>query len=472
MKGNRAPVTLSVSAYHISAFLYKYGFFILTLPLQTFFLRNSSSYVLAYVYISNAFLVAGIILFACISYKHIRASLSEKAILLKSGIIMQKRTLIPTDAIDCLCITQGPFQRRLGVSRVTPVCSKCKPYVYLKTFPSFLAKKIYKNEQTEIHQKYVFNNSIFSTLILSTGFYNAFTGALALIPFLKKISSILDPQGNTYQLQHSFFSLPYYNNLSDLFLYLPFLIVLLWALGIIVTFLRYFPLKTTLWNTACKVERGAIIRHTAYIKNNKISSVVLSQNLLMILLNRYTGEFRISGEKKETKVTFLCGATLSDCNRFLRTTEICHNSETPTAVLKPTSLQKYIYLPVISLCVLSAILILSDFFFPYISRIRFGVFLTLWLIGWFFFRMCIFYRCFFSVSPNTITMGCYKGLTFHLAYIPKEHIRKLQLSQTLFQRLTKTCSLKVYIKGRKPIGYLIKHIDKEKAAKVILDLCG
>ena len=458
---------LKTSAYHILIFLYRYGFLILTLPLQTFYLKSAGVIFSAYIYLADVLLITSLLICACLSYKHTEAYITQNHLLFRKGVFLRFETSILHRSIHTLRITAGPFQRLFGICRLSAVSSKAQPSIFTKT--KTLSSLKVPSKKTSAHIK----SSHLSTLLLSVGFYNAFTTTLTLIPLFKKFSTLYASDETlkaTAPLSPQ--SLRNIEEISMLLFTLSAFIITLWLSGIVITFLKYCGLTLIFSKPYIFIRQGLLTKRITRITPSAFSAVLLRQNLLMMILNRYTGEFRIPCEKKENKVAFISAAPVKKCKQILR--HLLPISEEETLRLSPikNSALSYTRLPLILLIIFTFFEITADTFSPYTPATRPALFIFLWLTAWFFFRICIRPKCFISLSDNLVTAGCFFGLTFTLAYIPKDKIRLVKISQSVFQRRKGSCTLRIFVKGRVRKSYFIKHTEKEKAAKFKNELCG
>ncbi len=454
-----------ISAYHIISFLYRRGYLILTLPLQSLFLKHTNRILSAYVYLTDIILLAGIIICGFAHYKAIRFFSSDSTLSLKEGIVLKKHNLLPHKKIKKLHILQGPVQKFMGVCRLTIHCGQHKTNVYIKTDPEFSIFDIFgKDKKPQLSIK----SNLASVLLLSLGFYNAFTGALTLIPFFRKTYLLLSASKNhPTQLIPSFV----YTKLPLLLFCLSAFILLLWGMGIALNIMRYAQLTLEVNSTSVKTSAGIIIKRTSYIPKEHICAIVFKQNLLFILINLITGEFLTSCKKKDSRTIFLCAGKRRICLSVLKHLKTFSKKQNNSLTLRAESVFGYTYLPLSILLLFSVLLIIADKHFTYISKTRIGLFVVLFLVGWFFFRLCIFSRCFASLNHNFVIVGFYHGLTYSIAYIPKDKIRRVTLSESVFQRRKHNCSLLISIQGHKSPIFL-KHTKKEKAAEFLSKLCG
>lgn len=461
---------LKASPYHIPAFLYRYGFLILALPAQTFFLSSLNFSAAIFVSIINTSVLTLTVVCACVSYKRTKARLRRNSLIVTKGILLNNKSLIYLTAPTTLCTTQGPVQKLFNVCRITAISSKCRQFLYIQAPSLSSVKKHLGEKRTNVTATFHSNN--FDTLMLSLGFYNAFTSALTLIPILRKLYTFSSKQLYSKGTINILSYVNLYYGLPTLIFITCVLIILLWATGVIVTFFRYFKLTLQIGKRTFFIRRGLVIKRTTQAKINSINTVLLRQNLLMILIGRYTGEFRIASEKNTNKVTFLCASNRCRCEKVLSHTGFSANNQGQKISPNSNAIRGYIYLPFSLLVFTCIFIVITDVYIPVLSAYRTGLFLILWLFAWFMFRLCIFTECFAQHFDTYILIGCYKGLSYNLAYIPKEKIRGIQTTESVFQRRNGICTMRVFVKSRKKQAYPVKHIDKEKAAEFITELCG
>lgn len=455
-----------VSLYHIPVFLYRRGFLILTLPLQTLLPYGTNPSIRRYLCTSILFFIS-LFIYSCVFYKSICVTSDKKALSIKEGTLLPRHTVFSNKGLRGLTFSRGPLQKLTKICRVNFSVGLCHSSVYLKTNPSSFIYYLSENNKNE--PKLHLRNHILSVLMLSLGFYNAFTGTLTLVPFFRKVSTLSRFPDFT---QPHIIKSNFYKTLPLLLFYLWVTLIVFWALGVILNILRFWGLSTTVSEHFVFTIRGLIVRHETYIPKRHLCAVIFRQNLLLLLINRYTGEFISSLKKSDKRTAFLCAAKKETCLCVLKNLNNKADLTKNLLVLRSDSFLGCTFLPLTFLFIFSILSIIADIYSPYIARTRIGLFCILWLIGWFIFRACVFSRCFASLKSEYVSVGYYRGLTYCIAFIPKNKIRKIKISQTIFQKYRNTCSIKVFIKGQRKACAFIKHTNKEKAAEFLKKLCG
>lgn len=462
---------LNTSPYYILVFLSRQGFILLTLPLQTFLLKNSNSYLTVYVYLFNLFLIIFLVIFGCLSQKNLKLTLKNKKILLEKGVIIKSRILVSKHTISVISATQTPFQQLLKIYKVSLVSSKKQLTLYLsKKLLPLISNSFSRQKDTA---RLIFRNGFIPTFFLSSGFYNAFTGALTIIPVLKRITYITSPSQIQKQTLDTIKAATYHQGLTFILNAVISGIIGLWGVGVLITLLGYYGLSVYKKGAFAEIRRGLFVKRRITANTENISAVVFRQNILMAMLHRYTGEFRIACDSKANKLTFVCSESHKRCLAvvFLLGKFISHPKDEK---LRPhnKALLSYTRLPILCLLAFSVFTVTADIYSPYVSKTRFGLFVTLWLGVWLIFRVMVFKRCFISFDSDTLLVCTYSGMTFCKVYIPANKILSLKLTESLFQKRLGTCSLSVQIKNRKPLSFKIRHIDRKKTAELIEKLCG
>lgn len=462
---------LRTSPYYILSFLYRYGLIALSLPLQAFLLKNASTHITAYVYTGNTVLLFILIVLACIHHKNLSLSLHDKNIIFEKGILIKSCYMISKKNFSVISTLQSPLQKLLKIRKVTFVFSKIR-------IPLFLSENILpcvSNKFTgkETPKRPVFKNGFIQTFFLSAGFHNALTGALTLIPVLKKLSALTAPSLARTQLTNSLNSIYIDKNINFILNSLTSAIIGLWGIGVLITFFRYFNLKVYRKESFIEALQGLFIKRYTSINTKNISCVVFRQNILMVLLHRYTGEFCVPCENKNGKITFICSEDYKTCTHILSLLTKSFNSNgNDNLCPHKKALFSYTLVPLVSLVVFSVLSVAADIYSPYISKTRFGLLITLWLCVWLIFRIMVFKRCLIACDNKVLLICTYSKFAFCKAHIPLNKVHSLKLTQTIFQKRRGSCSLRIFVKHCRPLSFKIRHIDKEKTAELTKNLCG
>jgi len=462
---------IPTSPYYILVFLSRQGLILLSLPFQAFLLKNINPYIAAYVYITDLFLILTLIVFACLSRRNLNLTLKNKSLLLEKGVIIKNRTLVANDTVSVISTIQTPLQRLLRIHKVIFVSSKNQLTLYLskKLLPALSKDFIHQ----KVTSRLIFKNGFIQTFFLSAGFYNAFTGALTLIPVLKKLTTLTTPAHRQRDTLSTLQAVTSHQDLNFILNALISAIIGLWGIGVLITFFRYYNLSVYKSGNFIETAQGLFVRRHTKASTKNISAIVLRQNILMTLLHRYTGEFRIACEGKENKLTFVCSEHHRCCLGIIAL--LIKNFKAPKGEkLRPNkkALLSYTLLPLLSLIAFSVFSVTADIYSPYVSKTRFGLFVSLWLCVWLIFRIVVFKRCFITSDNKTLLLCTYSKLTFCKAYIPLSKIHSFKLTQSFFQKRLGTCSLRIFLRNRRPLSFKIKHIDSKKAAELLKKLCG
>lgn len=424
----------------------------------------------AYIIITDILLVCIFILCACIHFCSIKVSVSDTKISVTQGIFIKSAhngDFLKSDSINT---TQGPLQKLMGIHKTALVFASAEVILYLSA--ENLAKLLRKTAP-DTKNKLIYKSSFISSLIMSAIFHNSVASVLTLTPLLRSIGSVIDSEFAVDFLEDADVMSLILPKISPALSAFTTLIFCLWVLGFCVTFCRYYPLKIFADNKIFTIKHGVLIKHTHKIKPTDIRSILIRRSFLLLILKKHCAELRFSLEKGENHMPVFCGkkATLEEHSPFLFTSDKTKTNSPPIRP-NPHSLWGYLWLPILTLSLVSFSIITTDTLSVYTLLPLFPTLLIFWLCLWFFLRFGAFCHSAVFLRKNILTIRSFSLLSLTEAVIPQDKIRAVKISRTIFQKRRGTCTLRIYIKSRSKKSFFVKHIEYKKTAELVNKLCG
>lgn len=461
---------IKVSPYHIISYMWRFALFFISLPVQTLVFLSFPNLTLgAFVFLGDILLITLFTITACIHYKSIKVYLSKNRIRIIQGVVFRHVLSAHKEKINSINLTQGILRKLTGVYKVTIVYTEYEAVLYLNAQNKENLSKAMAFHTCETP---AYKSEFLSSIIMSAGFHNSLSGALSLIPLLKSIGTLSDGEIILNTIESTGFLTYLMPQISPVLTSLAVLIFLLWLAGGVITFIKFYPLKLFSSHNSLSLQRGYIIRRNHTVTREDIRSIVVRKSILMILLGKCYAELFFSTEKGENRLPLICADTPASTARLI--SQLGFNIKDYKRILKPNSkaLWGYTLFPVSVLLGTSLLIIFTDIFSPYTLYPHVGVFVILWLCGWFFLRVYAFIHSGIKSENNLLRIKSFSGLSLTEAIIPCGTVRALKISQTIFQKRHDTCTLRIYIKCRKRKAFFIKHTDHKKTAELIEKFCG
>ena len=107
-------------------------------------------------------------------------------------------------------------------------------------------------------------------------------------------------------------------------------------------------------------------------------------------------------------------------------------------------------------------------FFPdFYGLTKFSVFMLEIPAVWFVIvKIAAFFTSGIAIYDDKILVRCCKWSKFHTLIVDRSKIIKVELEQTIFQKIGKRCSVSLWFEGKKHIKYKVKAFDEQKALDI------
>ena len=131
----------------------------------------------------------------------------------------------------------------------------------------------------------------------------------------------------------------------------------------------------------------------------------------------------------------------------------------------------YIYFPFCIMAV-EAILAFTLIYFGADTKLIFiiSIFTMPVILVWIVFRLIAFGRVSFSYGDEGITLINYTGLSLNENLIPLKKLQKLEITQSIFQKINGRCNIVVYVYSENNMKLKIKQISLDNAKNICNNL--
>lgn len=221
-----------------------------------------------------------------------------------------------------------------------------------------------------------------------------------------------------------------------------------WLFSFVSNLLRYLRFSITRRGQDIRLNYGFFSLRSYHIDARKINYADLSQNLLSKLFSVMSLRVSCSGygkHKNETPV-FLPITTKKQVYTSLKL--LLPGLAPLKRQIRPNrkSFGRYVWLPFYASLIIPAAGILARWFFPQWESLI--LFLTVMVEIPFLWLLAVKTASFFSAGAafdeTQLCIAYSFGYQFHKVLIPRERICKATVTQSIFQRVTKACDLKIY----------------------------
>lgn len=459
------------SRMYIFAFLYRFAFLLIAVPIQALLFEGANPATVIVTYSVDFALLTLLIIWAIVRYRSIRYGTEDGVFTAKKGVSLKFADKLSLKSIDCISVTRRVLHRPFKVCQANICTAGHTSSLYLKNTDTRKLLREFAETQQDHSQKEIFRSRILSTLLMCAGFSKSLTGMLAAIPVLRNSAELIG--GNLTEAVLSGLDLRgfiLFAGLPPVLKLAANLLILAWAVGFTAEFLRQFGLSWGFYAGCIYTARGVFTKRFNLFRKDRVSALVISQSLPLCWLSLYSAEVLIRSADKENRLTLLTPYRRERLKNTLSKLEFLSKDEKVPNILRPhpDTLWGYTYLPMTLLTLVCVLCITADSLSTVIPpNLYLALLLVILLSVWFLFRAVAHRRAALYVTTANVIIRNYRGLTFTCALIPREKIRSVKLSESIFQRRRKNCTLRIYIHGNKQRSFSIKHISKEKAAELL-----
>ncbi len=427
----------------------------------------------------NAIYAIVVISYSVTLYRKSRYRLGEDRIFLRGGILFQKDYSIFFDKMQTIAFhydLMASFFGAVKVSIDTPAGSsrKCDASAYLSKKKAEVFRQLIMKGLP--HTSY-YRSGPLEILLASLFWSNPASGLLFVIPVFSRLRSLLGKEKTSELVKESLN--PGGEILASVVSPAVALVILLilacWVISIVLTYQRYLRFTSYRSGDYLVITRGLVSPATVLTRFNGIICVSEDQSLLMRIFRLHSAGITVigSGKLKGDKGMMIPPVRKRELDQKLQ--EVLGILPREEKSLRPVkgSWWSYLYYPLIWVGLMAVYLVLNFVFsLGAIAEMLFpaAVLVFLVLLWWVAFRIFAYHRAHLAVGNRHLILCTYHKLTLKRYHIPFRKIARIEMTQSIFQKVSGKCSVKVYVYYEKNLVYTIKQLNLKQAEELLSQL--
>lgn len=423
--------------------------------------------------------ISVIIGYAFLRWLFVYFKTDEDCIIARTGYFGISKTQVYFSEISSLSLTQGYFFRLINACTLyidTDAKSVSSEDIKLD-LTERQAFEIYKKASERVKDKpkctykagrrnlvvfsFMFSSALSGVALVLTAMYEAYrvVGRETEERFIKTVNNHIE-------------SLPFLSDIPVYILAAGGMIAGGWILSFVSNLMRH-------WNFSCRRQGGLILiksgigtRRRHIIVRSRINYVDFQQSLMMKLFKVCSVSISCTGYgKRHNEISAIVPITTSktakDSIKILLPDMPTERSDIKTG---RADIKRFITFPVIMFFVPLCVMLTVRYFLPDIklfnawSRELNMVMIIMavplfWKIA---VRLAAVFTTFIGIDGESCTLSYCRGYKFHKAVIGRSKISKIQVSQSPFQKISRTCTIKVHTMGERGKTHIIKGLNYSK----------
>ncbi len=419
-----------------------------------------------------------IIIFGLIRWYFSLLTVNQSSIIHIDGVFIKTRKEISYPLISTLT-TERPFLLRpFGVVRI--YCSTRSIKNKKADISLIINRRVYSEMmkylptvETKNEQVYYHRPDFISVIIFSLFFSSSLSGALYIAAFFFKggdmardvLTLSLD------RITHESTKISGYliAKIPTAAIVMGAIFISTWLISFLINIFRYSRFSLRSDGKRIELICGALTRRSYNIKSGFINYTDLRQNLVMKMFRAVSVNVSCAGygsSSKQVPVILPIRRDNSFYGGFENIASLsgCRNEFRP----KLTSVWQYIWLPVIISAAVYPVVRIIELVLPGFENISSFVLIMveiplIWLI---FVKITAAFTSKITVGEEKIKVASSNGFRFHTIIAERSRIAQILITQTVFQRISKKCTIKFYFSSERPRVYSVKGITMKSAEDI------
>lgn len=419
-----------------------------------------------------------IVLFGLVRWHCSVIRLTDSAIIHDDGIIIKVRKVIPYSRIS-----SGTVERPFYLAPFKAARFRCDTSagIFNSADMSFMVRESTCAELVkrlpQVNEEKRLGNiprpTLMSVVLFSVFFSSGFTGTVYIAAFFFQggnlARDLIGRSISTLTEQTAKISQRLLLRVPDAAIGIAIFFLAAWLLSFILNLLRYFRFDIKCDDKCLTTSYGVITKREYHISAAQINYTDLRQNLIMKLFGAVAVNISCSGY----------GAGRRSLPVLMPVKKQKHIGDEfePIGVFmgvkseyrpKRTGFWQYIWQPSIIAAALVPAYLLVVHFFSIASGLALFMLIMFEIPSvWFIIvKTAAFFTSGISVYDDKIMVRCCKWTGFHTIIAERKKLVKLELEQTVFQRIGKRCSVSLWFEGEEHIKYKVKAFDEKNAVKI------
>ncbi len=423
--------------------------------------------------------------FAVMRWYFVRFDIGEKGIFLSYGIFVRNEFTIPYRAIACASARRSMWLRPI---RAVTVALDSDSHFNLgkrsRADVELIVKltdytKIYNNIPIKsTNAKITYKASKANLVFFSLVFSSTLSGIIFLGTFFIQGSRIVGDQleeqfinavsGVTELMQKVI------NGVTPAAVALTLLIALGWGFSFVSNLLRHINFRIQRCGNNIIVRNGFFSKWKYYVNISKVNCADLRQNLLMKICRVMSVHVSCTGYGK-SRNEIPVFVPLTTKKRVMSSMRMMLPSFTLSNILlrpKKSYILPFVWLPLVLAAAFPVGAAAAVRFFPvWRGIIKFLLIMaeipSIYMIA---VKITAKFTTGIGLDGDMLTLKYCTFSQFHTVIVPKSRIAYVKLTQTIFQRFSRTCDIWVYSRGEHASKHRIRGIDADEAEKLLKEM--
>lgn len=422
-------------------------------------------------YALSILFMAVFVAFAVANYLNKRYTTTLDYTFIQKGFPIRVRFCIPHSRLQSVIVQHNPLPSLFSAVKIqlnTPAtkAKKGDAMFYLsKERANLLIKEIYDDIGSHVQSYKAQNLRVF---FMAAIWSNPISGLLLIAPFINNAGKIVGEELSTALLGSFDLSVfLMYIGLPPATAFIAYAMLVCYAASVVADFIRNANFTAVSYTNGILIKRGTVQR-TFFLTNcKKLNAITVSQSLLMLPFHLYSAYIHTvgAGKTKGDKSLLIAAENRSKIYELL--TKLLDGLDGRCATfVKPEkkALISYLLLPFSVLgCDIALSLLMQTARFWNSITFTFMLFTIPWLMAWCIFRIIAFHKSGIGFNGRFVVLRSYSKLTLNTEIIPLNKIQLCMLRQTLIQRMSKRCNVRIFVYGEKRTYFEIKHLPIQQA---------
>lgn len=455
--------------------------FLLLLPAVQILLSRPKGWIL-FSNLIGLFLVVSLAVFQYLACGY---RIGERELTYKSGILLRKSRLIPTQSFLSAIVRLTPPLSLFGAAQLyldTPAGSKRNADIVMA-----LSKKGLLNlwDTMTAQSKLIYHASNTRILLMAASWSNPASGLLLAAVLLNHAGRLVGQEltERLYATVNQSYMLVTLG-IPPATAFLGYLLAAGWAVAFLNQFLHYanFSIGTvpTVTDTpiiinseddAITTTRGYFVKNRQLLSRNAICAISVRQTLVMRIFKLYSAYLHTFGSGKEKGDRSLLFAAINKHELRQNLAALFHTNPLSTddtqnqAHPSKSAFIGFLFAPVFLLIGALSLIVVLYWVYPEFAPLVFFSFPPiLWQFAIHYFAWHSSKLC---VKKDTIIASGYSRLTLYTACIPHQQLQRISVQQNFIQRFSGQCTLQLCTGAEKTGCFVVNHLNKQEVLKLL-----
>lgn len=400
----------------------------------------------------------------------------------REGIFFSRHTRLPWAKISVIKATEPLYLR---IVRGSLLRADTMGGSYRKADINLCLTRSQKDEIIGLYKQRAYNAKIVKTYrpktysIIAAAFIstNNFVGAFYIVTLISQSGKLLGKElGDEFSdmIVGSFenFARTITVRISPAAAALAYVLVIAWLIGVVITLLHYYKYEVGYFDGEYMISGGALSQQTHIVRKADINYISIRQNVVAYFLGIYSLYISAVGFGRErSEITTVIPSEKSD-SFFMHYRDMFGDFKLSEVQLRPhrRGLARFIAVPLAGCFAIVGAITAAIYFKPGWSEfIRFvGIMVLVPFVAFLTVSIIDYITSGIGVRNDSITMNYSTGLTLHTVIIPNERIVKIQIQQSIYQKIfTDRCSVFVYSASEISKRHKCRNVNIYEAKKLL-----